>query len=110
MPKRIIKIMFFGLLLFSVYNTQNQQRPRQGGARPPRDNDRGLRTLTEEEIPPNLNFYTMDPLYNPDAILGWADDRVQEKLDRGLVAIPLADGNLSFRPVSSVRIESNNPP
>ena len=31
--------------------------------RPPEDIDRGLRPLSPSEIPPNLSFYTLDPLY-----------------------------------------------
>ena len=66
----------------------------QGPTRPPAENERGLRELTAEEIPPNLNFYTMDPLYNPDAVLGWAEERIEEKLNRGIVAISIADGRV----------------
>lgn len=67
---------------------------RQGDTRPPADNDRTLRAITPEEIPPNLNFYAVDPLYDPDAVLGWAEERIEETLDRGLVAAPQEDGTV----------------
>jgi len=66
----------------------------QGPTRPPAGNERGLRELTAEEIPPNLNFYSMDPLYNPDAVLGWAEERIEEKLNRGMLAISIAEGRV----------------
>ena len=66
----------------------------QGGIRPPAGNERGLRELTAEEMPPNLNFYTMDPLYNPDAVLGWAEERIEEKLNRGMLAISTGEGKV----------------
>ena len=69
-------------------------REGQGGTRPPRDNERGLRELTAEEIPPNLNFYAMDPLYDPNAVLGWAEERIEEKLNRGMLAISMGDGKV----------------
>lgn len=61
---------------------------------PPADNDRTLRPLVPEEIPPNLNFYAMDPLYKPGVPLGWATTRIEEPLSRGLVAIPAGDGRV----------------
>src|SRR5262245_46977242 len=65
------------------------QSPTQPSTRPPENNDQTLRPLTPEEIPPNLNFYAIDPLYKPGAPLGWAGERIEERLDRGLVAMPL---------------------
>jgi rhamnogalacturonan endolyase len=53
-----------------------------------------MRELTAEEIPPNLNFYAMDPLYDPNAMLGWAQERIEEKLDRGMVAAPVGQGEV----------------
>lgn len=53
---------------------------------PPEGNDVGIRQLTDEEIPPNLNFYAMDPLYKPGVPLGWATERIEEKINRGVVA------------------------
>lgn len=83
----------------SFVTAQNQRRPLQGSTRPPENIDRGLRELTAEEIPPNLNFYTMDPLYYPNAVLGWAEERIEEKLNRGLLALPIEGGKvyLSWR-------------
>jgi len=70
-------------ILASGLVAQNQRRPWRSSTRPPESNDRGLRELTAEEIPPNLNFYAMDPLYNPDVVLGWAEERIEEKLGHG---------------------------
>jgi len=78
----------------SFVSAQNQRRPVQSSTRPPESNDRELRELTDEEIPPNLNFYTMDPLYNPDAVLGWAEERIEEKLDRGMLALSMEGGKV----------------
>lgn len=79
------------VIVILAVDVMAQQGPsnQQSGTRPPRDNDRTLRELSPEEIPPNLNFYAMDPLYDPDAVLGWATERVEERLGRGLVALPL---------------------
>ena len=56
--------------------------------RPPDDNDRTLRPLGANEIPPNLSFYAIDPLYKPGVPLGWASTRIEETLNRGLDVIP----------------------
>ena len=61
--------------------------PPASSTRPPENNEQGLRPLTPEEIPPNLNFYAMDPLYKAGTPLGWATERIRETLDRGVVAI-----------------------
>ena len=75
------------------------QPPPVSSTRPPEDNEKGLRPLTPEEIPPNLNFYAMDPLYKAGTSLGWATARIRETLDRGLVAIVAQGGRtyLSWR-------------
>ncbi len=67
--------------------------------RPPVNNDQSLRVLSPEEIPPNLSFYAVDPLYRPGVPLGWATERIREPLDRGLVAAATEDGgvHLSWR-------------
>jgi len=105
MKRRVLFIM----LLFCIFSCsvlapaqtgqRGQRRMRVGragqrGTRPPENNERGLRELTAEEIPPNLNFYAMDPLYNPDAILGWAEERIEEKLNRGVLAISMGKGKV----------------
>lgn len=66
---------------------------------PPPNNDQSLRVLSPEEIPPNLNFYAMDPLYTPGAPLGWSAAPIRERLDRGLVAVASDAGrvHLSWR-------------
>ena len=55
------------VLAMSDANGQ-QQVPPPTATRPPENNERGLRPLTPEEIAPNLNFYAMDPLYDPNAL------------------------------------------
>ena len=60
--------------------------PAQQGTRPPENNDQTMRPLSPEEIPPNLNFYAIDPLYRPGTPLGWSPSRIDEHLNRGLVA------------------------
>ena len=91
--KAVLCGMLICILTCGVF-AQNQQRPRRSSTRPPESNDRGLRELTDEEIPPNLNFYAMDPLYNPDAVLGWAEERIEEKLDRGMLALSMEGGKV----------------
>ena len=67
--------------------------------RPPADNDRTLRPIGPNEIPPNLSFYAIDPLYKPGIALGWSKERIEEKLNRGLHAAVLEGGRvyLSWR-------------
>jgi len=51
-------------------------------------------------IPPNYDFYTLNPEYaGTPPVLGWAENRVEERLGRGLTAIPLMEGGayLSWR-------------
>jgi rhamnogalacturonan endolyase len=75
---------------------QNRPAPPQvqPDTRPPQNNDAMLRPLSPEEIPPNLNFYAVDPLYRPGVPLGWASTRIEEVLDRGTVAIAAAPGRV----------------
>lgn len=53
----------------------------------------------QSNIPPNFGTYTLNPLYNPEAVLGWAKERIVEKLGRGLVAVRFSkdDVYLSWR-------------
>jgi rhamnogalacturonan endolyase len=83
----LLSIVLFCLTIVPL-SAQEQRQPLQISTRPPEGNDSMLRELTPEEIPPNLNFYAIDPLYNPNAVLGWADERIEEKLDRGLLVLP----------------------
>jgi rhamnogalacturonan endolyase len=62
--------------------------------RPPANNDRTLRPIGRNEIPPNLSFYAIDPLYKPGVPLGWAAERIEEKLNRGLNAAALDGGKV----------------
>jgi rhamnogalacturonan endolyase len=80
------------LALTLIDAAAQQQVPPPSSTRPPENNERGLRPLTPEEIAPNLNFYAMDPLYDPNASLGWAATRVRESLDRGVVAVATDTG------------------
>ena len=59
--------------------------------------------LNPNNIPPNFGTYTLDPEYTPGAVLGWAEQRIEEKIDRGLVAICLGEGKvyLSWRLLKS---------
>ncbi len=66
----------------------------QPATRPPENNDQTLRSLTPEEIPPNLNFYAIDPLYRPGAPLGWSPTRIDETLDRGTSALVAGPGRV----------------
>jgi hypothetical protein len=91
-----------------VWGQQQQQppappAPQPEATRPPENNDQTLRPLGPDEIPPNLSFYAMDPLYKPGVPLGWSSTRIGETLDRGLVAQPLGAGKvyLSWRLLAS---------
>jgi rhamnogalacturonan endolyase len=68
--------------------------PAQFATTPTRENDTTLRALSPEEIPPNLNFYAVNPLYREGASLGWATERIEEELDRGVVARLTADNKV----------------
>ncbi|WP_414662122.1 rhamnogalacturonan lyase family protein [Horticoccus sp. 23ND18S-11] len=65
--------------------------PLQRGTTPGAHNDDTLRELTPEEIYPNLNFYAINPLHKPGAPLGWAKERIEENIDRGVVVLVAAD-------------------
>ena len=73
--------------------------PAEELVRPPADNASTMRPLSANEIPPNLSFYAIDPLYKAGAPLGWATTRLEETLDRGLDVRPLDGGRvyLSWR-------------
>ena len=66
----------------------------QASPGPATENNNELRELTPEEISPNLNYYAMDPLYNPNAVLGWAKTRIEEKINRGMLALNTGDGKI----------------
>ncbi|MBP7050136.1 MAG: silent information regulator protein Sir2 [Phycisphaerae bacterium] len=88
--------MFLSLVgtIVSVAAAQPPRMGGSGGLRPPTDNERGLRQLTPEEIPPNLNYYAIDPLYDPNAVLGWSPTRIEEKLNRGMLALLVDPGHV----------------
>jgi hypothetical protein len=91
------------LALVACALTAQQPPQTQPSTRPPENNDEALRPLTPEEIPPNLNFYAMDPLYKRGAPLGWASQRIRETLDRALTAVEMDGGRvyLSWRLLDS---------
>ncbi len=91
------------LVAFAFLGAAQQQAPPPSSTRPPENNEQGLRPLTPEEIAPNLNFYAMDPLYDPNASLGWSATRIRETLDRGVVAVAAANGaaHVSWRLLDS---------
>ncbi len=76
-----------------------QAAPVEEAVRPPSDNASTMRPLSANEIPPNLSFYAIDPLYTPGVPLGWAATRIEERLDRGLDAQPAGERgiHLSWR-------------
>ena len=96
--KIILSVSLIGILSYSVVaqppSGDFRQRQRRTSTRPPVDNERGLRELSPEEIPPNLNFYAIDPLYDPNVSLGWAEERIEEKINRGMLAIPVEAGKV----------------
>jgi rhamnogalacturonan endolyase len=96
-----ILLLALGVVLVRAQRTATPLPPPlpPSSTRPPENNEQGLRPLTSEEIPPNLNFYAMDPLYAPGTPLGWATARIRETLDRGVVAIAAEGGHvyLSWR-------------
>jgi rhamnogalacturonan endolyase len=93
----------FPTLLFTALTAFAQNPPAgnpvQFDTRPSADNDSTLRPLSPEENPPNLNFYAVDPLYRANVPLGWAKERIEERLDRGVVALHTEPGKvyLSWR-------------
>jgi rhamnogalacturonan endolyase len=76
----------------SGQQTQVKPPPQPEATTPPPNNDRQLRQLSPDEIPPNLSFYAMDPLYTPGVPLGWSPTRIVERLDRGLTVSALEGG------------------
>jgi rhamnogalacturonan endolyase len=88
------RFYFFVLMVCIMACFGISQNRKQESTRPPADNDRTLRALTPEEIAPNLNFYAMDPLYDPNAVLGWAGTRIEEKINRGMMALNAGDGKV----------------
>lgn len=91
--RRLVLIIALTVVATGVAQQQPPPPPAQPEAtRPPENNDRTLRPLSPEEIPPNLSFYAVDPLYRPGAPLGWAPTRIIEPLNRGLVITALDGG------------------
>ncbi len=89
---RLVSLLLSAVLA-SAALAQNPPPPatapgaQQFATTPARDNDTSLRPLSPEEVPPNLNFYAVNPLYQEGAPLGWAKERIEENIDRGVVAL-----------------------
>lgn len=101
MTSRFAAGAIFALIVTGTVASQPppQRAPDPQATTPPPGNDQTLRKLSPDEIPPNLSFYAVDPLYLKGVPLGWASTEIRERLDRGLVAIA-ADGgrvHLSWR-------------
>lgn len=99
MMRRFTSWLVAAVLVVSPVIARQPQAPQvspgaQTPTTPPPDNDRTLRPLGPNEIPPNLSFYAIDPLYKPGVPLGWATERVRERLDRGIVAVRMAAGGV----------------
>ena len=90
--KNILLCLLLSCAVALAAFAQTTAPPSQPSTRPPDDIDRVMRPLTPEEVPPNLNFYTIDPLYKPGTPLGWAMTRIEEKLDRGMLVRDQARG------------------
>ena len=84
----------FSVLMIYVITCTGITQDRPAGTGSHAGNDGGMRELTPEEISPNLNYYVMDPLYDPDAVLGWAGTRIEEKINRGMLALKAGDGKV----------------
>ena len=86
-------IAYCVLMIYLTLSTGiTQDRPE--GFRSPAKSGSEPRKLTPEEISPNLNYYSMDPLYDPNAVLGWAKERIEEKINRGMLALNAGDGKV----------------
>ena len=105
-PRRVSMAFAFAVLAVATLSTSQPPRtqpPEPSPTTPPAGNDQTLRKLSPDEIPPNLSFYAMDPLYRPGAPRGWASAEIRERLDRGLVAVASDAGrvHLSWRLLDS---------
>ena len=94
MLKKALLCMWLSCATALTLVAQNQS-PTQPSTRPPENNDQTLRPITPEEVPPNLNFYAIDPLYKPGIPLGWSQTRIEEKLDRGMLALATEGGKFT---------------
>ena len=48
----------------------------------------------QTSIPPNYSAYILNPLYKENPTLGWAEQRIEEKLSRGMVAVLSGQGKV----------------
>jgi hypothetical protein len=105
--RTVLGLAFTIALTTALLSEQRGQRPQDPApTTPPVDNDRTLRKLSPDEIPPNLSFYAVDPLYRPGVPLGWASAEIRERLDRGLVAVAIGDRRVHL----SWRLLESDPP
>lgn len=50
--------------------------------------------ISHASIAPNYSAYTLNPEYEENPTLGWAQQRIDEKLGRGVVAVPMGQGRV----------------
>ena len=63
-------------------------------------------SVTQASIAPNYGAYTLNPEYTGEPlVLGWAEQRIEEKLGRGIVAVPIGQGRiyLGWRLLNTVK-------
>src|SRR5918992_661814 len=79
-PRRLALVFALVVLAVAALSTSQQPRtqpPDPSPTRPPAGNDQTLRKLSPDEIPPNLSFYAVDPLYRPGVPLGWTSKEIR---------------------------------
>jgi len=50
--------------------------------------------ISQASIAPNYSAYTLNPEYKENPTLGWAQQRIEEKLGRGVVAVSMGQGRV----------------
>ena len=68
-------------------------RPRPYGQRARANAAADAGTAPFSSIPPNFSHYTLNPNPRPN-VLGWAKERIEEKLGRGVSALRTGEGRL----------------
>jgi hypothetical protein len=62
--------------------------------------------ISQASIAPNYSAYTLNPEYKANPTLGWAQQRIEEKLGRGMIAVPMGQGRVYV----GWRLPKNRPP
>jgi hypothetical protein len=78
-----------GKTLSVTYSSESPRRKREANLVYTQDEPAGPR----EYIPPNHNFYMLNPYPRPVS-LGWAEERIEENLGRGMVAVHAEKGSV----------------